>query len=92
MYIRRLKTFILSFSELGQKLTNSFDKIEDLINQLDWYLLPIRIQNLLPTIIMNEQQPTVIRCFGNILCSRDQFKKVNLIESIINWAVHCAIY
>lgn len=62
--------------ELGQRLSNSFAEIEDIFDQFDWYLLPIGVQRLLLIVIVNAQQPVVIKCFGNISGSREQFKKV----------------
>lgn len=77
---------VLSFNfitcESGQRLTNSFDEVDDDLGQLDWYLFPIEIQRLLPMTIMNVQEPPVIKCFGNIQCSREQFKKVWVCQSI----------
>lgn len=70
------------FSELGQRLNNLFLGINNVFDQLDWYLFPIKIQRLLPVAVMNVRQPVVVKCFGNISCCRDQFEKVSLINSL----------
>lgn len=62
-----------------------------MIGKLSWYLLPVEIQRLLLFTIMNVQRPVVIKCFGNILCGREQFKKVRLIDMTYLLNVHCAI-
>lgn len=69
-------------SELGQRLSNLFEGISGVFDQVNCYLLPNRIQRLLPTLIMNVQEPVVIKCFGSVSCSRDQFKKVSRIDQL----------
>lgn len=63
--------------ELGERVCNAFDEIGDTIDQLDWYLLPFEMQQLLPTIILNTKQPVVLQCFGNILCCREVLRNVS---------------
>lgn len=48
-----------------------------LVKSIGISILPIDLKRLLPTIINNAQQPAVVRCIGSVICSRDQFKKVN---------------
>lgn len=67
-------------SEIGQQFSNKFEKIDDELYQLDWYLLPMKIQQMLPTIMMNTQPTMVIKCFGSFECNRDIFKKVGSIK------------
>ena len=64
-------------SEIGQRLSNGFEGIDDKINQIDWYLLPMEIQRILPTIMINTQQPVFVNCFGSLACSRDTLKRVS---------------
>lgn len=54
-----------------------FEKIEDTIILLDWYLFPSELQRALPTVVQSAQEPSVIKCFGNVSCARQQFKKVS---------------
>lgn len=62
--------------DFGQQFSNAFDNFNSKLVQLEWYSLPIDIQQMLSIIIINAQQPIVISCFGNIICGRETFKKV----------------
>lgn len=70
-------TMVFFCSEIGQRIGNAYDEIDDEIYQLDWYLLPIKIQQIFPTIMINTQQPVYLKCFGSATCSRETFKKVS---------------
>lgn len=48
-------------------------------SEFDWYLFPNEVQRILPTVVQNAQKPVVIKCFGNVLCSREQFKMVGFV-------------
>lgn len=63
--------------EIGQQLTNLFEDINDRFDRLNWYLFPLKVQQLLPVVMINIQEPIVFQCFGMINGSRDQFQKVN---------------
>lgn len=67
--------------ELSQRLGNAFTEIERIIEQFDWYLFPLNIRRLLPTIIIIAQEPVNLECFGSISCNREFFKKVCSIFS-----------
>lgn len=62
--------------EICQRITNGCDKFNDQIERFEWYLFPANIQRILPTIIINVQQPVYFECFGSIACNRDAFKQV----------------
>lgn len=66
--------------ELSQRASNAFEEIENMIGVIDWYLFPEGIKRMLPTIVLNLQQPVVLKCFGSTLCSREAFKMVNLLQ------------
>lgn len=69
--------------EVGHQFTHALSKVNKEFGKLDWYLFPVQIQRLLPTVTNYIQQPVVIECFGVIDGSRDQFKKVTQrIQSI----------
>lgn len=85
LFILKDEHFNSLFSELGQVFSNSFDEIKEEVGQINWYLFPIGIQRMLPITIANVQQPVLIKSFGNILCLRDQFKKVS------SYLLFCAI-
>ena len=63
--------------ELGQRFTDTYEEIGSLINRLDWYLFPMEIQRMLPTLMVNTQQPFEILCFGSSTCSHETLKMVS---------------
>lgn len=68
--------------EFGQQAGDAFGEVDDVLSQLDFYLLPIEIQRMLPKIIMYAQEPLVLQFFGSLCCTRDQFKKVNALALV----------
>lgn len=62
--------------EIGERLCGSFNKISVVIDRLNWYLLPIKVQKMLHVIILIVQCPVTLECFGSISCLREAFKKV----------------
>lgn len=69
-------TEIVFTSEIGQIFGDKFEEIDEKINELDWYRLPMEIQRMLPTAMINMQQSTLITCFGTLSCSRETMKMV----------------
>lgn len=65
--------------ELFQRINLAFDECNEMVDQLDWYLFPAKIQQMLPIIIHFTQQPCEIKCFGSAVCDRDTFKYVSTI-------------
>lgn len=61
---------------LCQRISNAFEEINDVIVQSDWYLYPIEINRMLPTILIVTQHPVGLKCFGSIACNRETFKEV----------------
>lgn len=70
--------------ELCQQMSNGFDDINDTVDQLNWYEFPVEIQKLMPTLLLNVQQPVLVECFGSITCSREVFIKVSKMIYIRN--------
>ena len=68
--------------EIGEKFCGSFNEISIVIDQFNWYLLPVEVQQMLPTIIIFVQNPVVLKCFGSITCLREAFKKVSFYNFI----------
>lgn len=67
--------------EIGHQLTLlAFENIDYDFEQLDWYLFPIEVQRMLPSILIGVQKPIFVGCFGIVEASRDQFQKVNQIS------------
>ena len=69
-------TTVFVICELCQQISNAFEEFNDMIGQFKWYLFPVKVQRILPTIIINAQQPVYLDCFGSIACNRDTFKRV----------------
>lgn len=67
---------VFTACELCQRVSDAFEEIDDVIDQLDWYKYPSDIKRMLPMIMINAQEPTIIECFGSISCSRMVFKQV----------------
>lgn len=67
-------------TELCERVNESYDEINYVVNQFDWYLFPIEIQKMLPTIIINTQKPIIFECFGSIRFSRETFKNVSALH------------
>lgn len=66
--------------ELSERIINAFGKINDIIEQFDWYLFPVQMQRIMPVIIINAHEPIAIEYFGSRSCSREDFKKVSLLN------------
>lgn len=72
---------IFLFCEASQIVSNCFDDV-DFYNQCDWYRFSPRVQLAIPMIIVNTtQHSVVIKAFGNILCTRETFKRVSFENS-----------
>lgn len=66
----------------GQSVTNHFDLIYDGVCDCNWYLFPITDQRMIRLIMMKSQKPIIFKGFGNILLTREIFKKVS---KVIEW-------
>lgn len=63
--------------EIGEMTTSEFDSFNDTFYQCEWYEFPIKIQRMLLIVTANAQHPVIIKGFGNTLCARESFTKVN---------------
>lgn len=70
---------VFAVCEFGQKMSNSFDKIEYESGQLRWYYFPIRIHQMMPTFIVVAQQPIELLIIESVSCDRITFKQVKEI-------------
>lgn len=68
---------VMIICELGQRLADAFEQINDEINKFDWYLFPPQVQRLLPIIMIATQQEVELECFGSISGTRETFKRVS---------------
>lgn len=82
-----LCTIVLVFftNEIGQRCSDALGKTNDVANQLNFYLFPKKVQRILPLLLLDMQQPVVIKFFGSADCSREQFKKVSNLFSLVNY-------
>lgn len=62
--------------ELCQHLNIAFEECGEMFEDIDWYMLPIDIQQRLPLLLNFTQQSFEVTCFGSIACDRDTFKSV----------------
>lgn len=69
--------FVFVSCELGQRYSNKFNEIGKVFGKIDWYLLPIEIQRILPIIMIYLQEQNEFKFFGECSCSRKQFQKVS---------------
>lgn len=66
------------YCECGEKVTQHFNLFDDEIYRCEWYLLPIKLQKLHLIFMLNTQQPTIIRGYPQIFCTREIFKAVKI--------------
>lgn len=63
--------------EMGERLSNQFNAINDTLCKSKWYSFPIGIQRIMVIVIANAQQDAYIQSFGTLPCARNSFKMVN---------------
>lgn len=63
-------------SEITERISSEFDEINDMISEFDWYLFPLKMQKMLPLIMMSAQQTVEFEIFGSFYWNRVAFKKV----------------
>lgn len=63
--------------ELGQRVSDAFEEILDIIEGFNWYRFPNRMQRLLPVILAIVQKPVEFEIFGKITLCRYILKTVN---------------
>lgn len=70
--------FLLVFMvcDIAEDVNFQFEFLAKKLYQYDWYLLPIRMQRIYLIFMAHTQQTPHIQGFGNIVCSREIFKKV----------------
>lgn len=66
---------IFFFCEFGAMVTNQFNRFNEELDQCDWYLFPVELQRTLLIVMINTQNPIIIRGYGNTLCTRDALKQ-----------------
>ena len=67
---------IFGLCELEERISNGFEEIERSFDQLRWYAFPVKSWKMLPTVFIATKFPIQFNVFGNIACSREDFKMV----------------
>lgn len=81
--LRKKFDYFIRFG-FGKRFSDTTDEIDNAIIQLDWYLFPHEIERILPIVMQNTQEPSVIKFFGNCSCSHMQFRKVCFLLHVPN--------
>lgn len=78
-FIQILITYCVIFiiCELGERVTNEFDDVDNVVCELNWYLFPLNIQKMLPIAMIGTVKPVIIRGYGNCMSTREAFKNVS---------------
>lgn len=63
--------------EMAHRYIRANDEIGELVEQFEWYLFPVEIQRMMPSILNFTQQSNEIICFGSTACNRETFKYVS---------------
>lgn len=67
---------VFIFCELGERLTHRFNRIDNEVLCLSWYMYPLKVKKILPMIVAGTQEPFILTGFGNVPCTRAAFKSV----------------
>lgn len=76
-----LETFMICY--FGENICHQFKELNDVLYQMSWYEWPIVRQRMIPTILMATQHVPVVKGFGNISCSRETYKMVEIQQKFI---------
>lgn len=74
---------IFFFCESAQQITAQFDEINDDIYQSNWHSYPLDVQKIILTVMIGTQQEIAVQGFGNLVFTRESFKRVS--SSILFW-------
>lgn len=68
---------IAFYCEFSHMMCEEFERFCEEFYRCDWRLFPIEMQQMYLVFLLDAQQITILRGYGNILCTRDTFKEVN---------------
>lgn len=68
--------FLFIVCEVVQRGCDALNEFHDEIGQIDWYLYPKDTKKILFMIYAVVQRPIELKCFGQIPCNRETFRKV----------------
>lgn len=57
VFIKRFYAFLMIYlyCECGEQISNRFDEVADSFYQMNWYSFPIKMQKMIPTILIAAQ-------------------------------------
>lgn len=61
----------------GDTVVKRFEEI-DIYYLCEWHTFPNSVKRIMPSVIINSQIPVGIEAFGNVSCSRETTKRVNM--------------
>lgn len=68
--------FIFLVCEPGEWMTKQFETFSQGLEQCNWYKLSIELQQMYLIFLADAQQEKQVKAYGDIVCSRETFKKV----------------
>lgn len=75
-------SFLFASCDFGQRLNQAFEECGEMVDQFSWYLFPVKVQRMLPIIMIYTQKPVFIACFGSISADRETFRCVSASDLI----------
>lgn len=64
------------YCEFSEMVCDEFEQFNEELHRYEWYLIPMEMQRIYLIFLLDTQQLTVVRGYGNILCTRVTFKAV----------------
>lgn len=62
-------------------VTHEFKQFHEKLSQCNWYEFPRELQRMLVIVLINTQEPATIKGFANTSCTREEFKKVSVLNT-----------
>lgn len=60
----------------GDEVNTQYENIQNEIYDCDWLEYPLKVQKLIPTILIVAEKPVYIQGFMNVRCTRESIRKV----------------
>lgn len=77
VYVSYAFGIMFGICEIGQRITDKFDEMDEEIGAFNWYLFPHKIQKILTIILIKTQTPIELKCFGSFSTTRENSAKVS---------------
>lgn len=89
LFVAEVFAFIFFACELGERISDRFDVFNAELSRCDWNLLSIKMQRMYLIFLLSTQQPVHIKCYGDIVCTRETFKEVHSTYQRIKTCSFC---